>query len=317
MSDINIDDYCKNPAKYIGGLNQETANYYNGICEARNQVGEPSTGEKVGEAITMFIPNMIQGILTPDGLKLLSLFFGVKFTGKVLATSLLRILASPETVAVAGELAGGGATALVSNVTAITTAITEAAVESSIAMLASEIIAIIGQFVDFVEIAMIAFMILSVLIDAIDPCGLGKVMSGSDLVNISNNYNDKFRDSVIAGITRGQNVDGTPIYTDEYPVVFHLDNILFSEYKEKYKKKISLYTSEYFLKLKFNSYGQALDWNIPVDLLSLKDVDSVTSELSVIVTDNNFALYKIVKSNFFWILAFITLFILFILFVKF
>jgi len=54
-----------------------------------------------------------------------------------------------------------------------------------------------------------------------------------------------------------------------------------------------------------------------MELINKKDLEDTVSELSIIVTDNNVILFKIVKNNFVWILIFIVLFILFILFLKF
>jgi hypothetical protein len=320
MSQINIIDYCENSEKYVNKIeSQETINYYNSICDAREALkkGE-STGERVVTGLLELPFNMIMGLFTPEGLQMLSIIFGVPFVGNIFATNLLRTIGSESAVKIA-DSAGGlfGVGKYISNVTALTAAIGQAAERTVLETVTIAIIEAVGIVAEFVEGAMDLFLITSVIIDAIDPCGFNNILTGNQLIKLSSEYNKRFADKVISKINvKGQYVDGTPIYSNEYPVVYNVDNLLLSEQVQTYDIKLIEYKVKFFSKLKTNSNGEAINWDVDVDLLTKEHFNNTIENLSAMVTDNNAVIFKIVKSNFFWILSFITLFILFILFLK-
>lgn len=97
---VDFADYCKAPLNYQN-LPKSQRDYWDSLCQVTNVFSAFSNDnwkslgdeyEKLGKfGIKVFV-NMIQGIFSPAGLQMLSIFMGIDLTGKLALNLMYRAI---------------------------------------------------------------------------------------------------------------------------------------------------------------------------------------------------------------------------------
>lgn len=290
---VDIDGYCNDPSKYFN-LPEKTRDYYNNICTLRTSVSKSTSGidwSGVGNAIPTAMVGMLQGIFSPQGLEMISIFMGVDISGKLAMNAVLRAIArgaGPEVMDAAADMAAKEGASFVNN--AILTSVLSAAVEEgsaeAIALSAAKIAADAAETATGV---LMVVQLLTAVLDAWDPEGFGNALDGTSMTTINTNMNSAFVTSFLSSVTAGTDEFGNPINTVTWPVEYYADNVISSEKKDVYRGKYFLYVAEYLRNLTVNSDGNPIIWpkdtNAP--LINTSHFDQLSSRFSSVLANQN------------------------------
>ena len=278
---VSIEEYCKNPQEYQDSLPAETVAYYNDICKARKGVSNDwekrvkKMGDKawdgvkgVGEFIPQFLGQMIEGILTPDGLKMLAIFEGVSLTSKIALNAILRAIAKgvgDEVMEAAAELATEAGAEFVSNAI-LTTAISQAVEEGTAASLAFEITSMTAEAVSVVAMVFMIVQLLGMIFDAWDPEGYNKMLDADIMEDLIVKFDQVFEQKFLSGVTGFKDSVGRPMFANVWPIEYYADSMIMSDLPPgSTDVKQFDYHVQYFLHLQYNSDGYKIIWprNMP------------------------------------------------------
>jgi hypothetical protein len=198
----NISDYCKDKDS-CKDITEAQKKYYEQVCSKGDKNVDSLIAQqliKFGEKFGDFFKNLIMGMLSPEGLLILSGFYSIELTGnfifgamlkgslldKALVTNLEKFcLESGEKIS--SKAAIGYATTIINS--KLEKTIAEKLLFNSVKMLGSTISGIWN-------VANI-IMIMGTLVDVLwDPCSYNQIVSKEVLKEVSNNFNLVFTNKV-------------------------------------------------------------------------------------------------------------------------
>lgn len=239
MSEVNVHDYCQNPAKYAGNINPLLQKYFDSQCAANNDLAMmvfptqsfhlPRTNNEksmlkasgatsaVGDIIDdiswknfgdmidkilalLTSPQFLLGIGEFEGEK-----YGVKATISIL-TSLLRKGFSQGLIDGMSELAEKGAAESLINASLLLTGMLREGLEFGVSRFAASVLlkslAALVEFASMpvIEGLMMMFMIIGMLFDMWDPCGLNNYLDHDAMIDLTKKYNDAFKDALLTDL---------------------------------------------------------------------------------------------------------------------
>lgn len=293
---VDIDAYCSNPSKYTG-LPQNTRDYYDDICQLRSSLSSMGSTIKnmdwrgIGLAIPEGMINMLQGIFSPEGLKMISIFVGVDMTGKFGMNGILRVIASglgPEVMKEAGEIADKEG-AFFANNAIMSTVLSKAVQEGSIEASALTIAKVAMDMAETASGVLIIVQLLTAVLDTWDPKGFNNALNGGKMIENNMSMNNAFITQTLSNITVGKDEFGNPVNTVTWPVEFYADKMISGEKADEYELKLFRYQVEYKKSLTVNSNGDPIAWskdpNVP--LINPGHFDQLASRFSNILANKN------------------------------
>jgi hypothetical protein len=330
---VPIDKYCKDPSAYTTLLPDYTRKYYDSICKAQNQLNkDPSKGVQIGEAIASIPGNMVLSILTPKGLEMFGIFFGIQMTPKLIAGAILRVIAKgvgQPVLDFTAELAEEGGSFLASNVL-MSKYITDAVEEGSSAAAAAAAIEMITDALDVVGVILFIVQMLTAILDAIDPGGFGEQLDAKSLQEeIVDPMNQQFTEILLQNFSSITDEQGTRVVVIQWPVEYYADRLIS---KEKGNPPQSLCAgtnqecsydliqtkamAEYLSSLRFNSDGQPLIWKKGGNMLTESDIAKMADHIDYIFADQNVVVALWIKRWWIVILVVVVLLVIFILAIR-
>ena len=295
MTDLNPDKYCQNPAQYqeqlnnqIGGAN--TIAYYNSLCN--DMAKSKSSMDNIIDGLKNFKPsangllddakyigeklgNVLTGILSPEGLEVLSIFFGVKILAKniykglayMITTNITGRITEEVTEKIGQQVGEEVSEHIASTIVArITAEVVERAIQESTMMM---VLNLVAAGAEEVMAVFDIIQIIGMVLDMIDPDGYSQeITSGgsesllgdksNQLQMINDTFNQGFTDSYLSSFKVGTDRSGRPIYGNIWPIEFYATNLLSLENDPKFKKNMTLYIATYFKCLKFTNDGKPI-----------------------------------------------------------
>lgn len=320
MANVSIDKYCADPQEYTNSLPQATKDYYNSICVAKSNISNSwkEQTEKLGLTIVEFPFTMLQSILSPEGLKLLSIFVGVDLTGKAALNGIYRTIASgigPEVMEAATEMAAETGASFVNNAI-LTSVLANAIEEGTFAARAFMITSMIAEMASATMTILTIVQILGAIIDAWDPEGYGNELDADTLDIIVDGFNDQFMTTFLSDVTSGKDEFGRPTKYNVWPVEFYADYIIGDAKKDVYDKKMFLYMTEYLQNLKVNSDGDAIAWPTNTELIKPSVFDQYANQYSMIIADKNTIVANWVRKYWLILLTIAIIIVIILLFLK-
>lgn len=307
---MDIDKYCQNPSRY--SLPKETKDYYDQVCLSRKSFAKhnkevrewlakhgKSIGQKgiaFGEFSVMMINNMFQGMLSPQGLEYMGIFFGIdmgmKVMGTIMLRSLLKGLASEvweNAVAMATEKG-----AMFVSSTVMATALAKGAEESATAMAIKNISEGVSKAIDKITYILMIVQFLGVILDAMDRQGYGKQLDASMLDYIGEQYDQLFTQKFLQVYVVGKDAFGRDLHYAHWPVEYsgisleaYINQVLSKEDQDKYQLKYYQYIIEYVESLKINSDGYSICWPQGGKLITEDEFFTYVDSFSMILADRN------------------------------
>jgi len=322
---VEIDQYCKNPYEYSSSLPQETIDYYDNICEARSKVDTSSPDwNALGETFENLPAEFIEGILSPEGLAILSMFMGVELASEVALNAMYRSIAKgvgEEVMAVAAELAIEEGTTLLT-VPFINNAIMCKVLTSAVEAGTTEAFAF--GFLKLVSagatIAMSIFnilLILALILDSWDPSGYNQMLDADILDEIVRQFDLLFVTNTMPNIIVGNDEFGRPIYVSSWPFEYYADYTISTEKSDEYDVKSFEYNIEYLSNLKYNSEGKVICYgNQQKMLIDSPMVERAAAKFSLVLADQNTVVAGWIYKYWPLLLLLFILIVLFLVFVR-
>jgi len=299
--------------KVCENLDEDLKKSWDEFCKSEGKKGT-KLGIDAGLAIPNTVLNVVKGFFTPEGIKMLAEFIGVETVGKLTMNGMLRGIAQfsgTSAYKVAAEQATTEGAWVVNNAM-LSSALAEGLEEATFARAAFNFSKFVGRSVGRLWNGLMIVQLLTAVVDVWDPAGYNQEISAEVLEKITNKCNDGFKDNILKGFIVGRDVNNNPIYERKWPVEFHLDNILASEFdKEEEQVERIKHSLEYVNNLKFNVYGEKIkDKKDDVALLKPSDFKRATNEYLLMLSDNNTVFTNFLKKYWPVLLSLVILFII-------
>ena len=232
------------------------------ICDATGKVDSAGRGiadqwKNIGNIVGIVgdaIPDMIKGILTPEGIEILATqHYANKAISEALQKQFLEnFLKNYLLEEKIGQYAAG----------------------SVIGTFMKDLSVTIVDAASTIVGGVLVVSQLLMLMDLWDPCDLNAQIDSVSLTLITDNYNKIFRELFLAGYQSATKPDGTKIFQTGYPIEYAGDNLLLqltlnSQKCDYYNRLTSDLISGYILSLQVNSDGYVVDWTSPEAMAAL------------------------------------------------
>ncbi len=330
---VPIDKYCKDPSAYTTILPDDTRRYYDSICKAQNQLNTgPSKGVQIGEAIASIPGNMILGMLTPAGLQMFGIFYGIEMAPKLVAGAILRVISrglGQDFIDFTEQLVREEGSYLASNVL-MSKFISEAAEEGSAAASAVAAIELITDALDVVGVVLFIVQMLTGILDAIDPAGFGEQLDAKTLQeSIVDPMNKQFTEILLKNFSTVTSIFGTSVVVAKWPIEYYADNLISKEKGNPSQTLCSVTNqkcsydliqgqalAEYLSNLRFNSNGEPLIWPKGGNMLTESDIAKLADHVDYILADQNVVVALWIKRWWIVIIVVVVLLVIFILAIR-
>lgn len=316
---VSIDNYCKNPSLYSKKLTTNQKTFYDNICNTRKQLN--LNWSKLGTSVASFPADMLNSMLSPEGLKMLSIFMGIDLSGKIAMSAILRTISTSvgeEVMKTASALATEKGSFFISN-SLLTSVLSEAVEEGSIASKALMVTEMISEGAGEIMGILTIVQFLGAIFDSWDPNGYGNELNAESLDIINNQFNIKFMQKFLSTVSAGNDEFGNPIFYSSWPVEYYADPIIANEKKNIYQKKFFEYTTEYLQNLTVNSNGETIYWG-PIDsdhnIITPNWFENYAKKYSDVLADKNTVVSNWINKYLLLILVIFVITILFLLFIK-
>lgn len=293
---VEIDQYCKNPYEYSSSLPQETIDYYNSVCEARSKVDTSSPDwNALGETFKNLPAEFVEGILSPEGIAILSGFMGVELASEVALNAMYKSIArgiGPEVMAVASKLAIEEGTTLLTvpfiNNAIMCKVLTSAVEAGTTEALAFGFLKLISTGASIVTSIFNIVMILALILDSWDPAGYNQMLDADILDEIVRQFNLNFQLTLMSNFVIGNDEFGRPVYVAVWPIEYYADYTISSEKLDVYDVKSFEYNIEYLSNLKYNSVGKLICYGKQQKtLIDSPMVEKAAARFSMVLADKN------------------------------
>lgn len=273
---VSPDQYCKNPSAYKNtpGITDTTRQYWDKYCALKKELAQGNVDPKsLRKALPQALQEFIAGIISPQGLAMLSIVYGFKITyrsvkavvGNILKNGLDEdILKAAQTFVEAGgdeAIANGGAIfmGLGRDMYYLDIKVAEKAGYSGGNYAVARIFESLEEIGETFEIVFAIAMLLGMIFDAYDPCDLQTQLTAEALQEFNTNFNDEFRSVVLQQLETVQDSYGDVIETAVWPIEYYADaSALIPFIDDKYKTMEQNYMYAYLNSLNFNSCGMPI-----------------------------------------------------------
>jgi hypothetical protein len=309
----SISEYCSNPSQYVNSYPPETISYWNNICkdqkngqkEILNDIdklaGIAAKESKAGlYVLGDALINMITGMLTPEGLKMLGIFFGVDFGVKTLYKLLLKTVKNYISRGITEEITD--LSAKVSAEAAIDAASSNAAVMASElagemgSVLAGEqgVVWVLETLGDVFAGIMNVFMLLqlvTMIFEAWDPCKYNVQLSKVSIDEFTSSFNKMYRENGVVAYNSFTDVYGRTEYLNVWPIDYTATQFLLDIHTNKeYKLAYTRYTAQYLSSLRVNSIGDPIylpNGGVTISQMNSSHWRDMEMQLSNVFADGN------------------------------
>ncbi len=266
---MNVFQYCKDPQRTLLQLTPSERkalklDKYNDICDVINKANKDYKAKLRNEETRTapeYIDNIIEGLVSSQGLALIMADIGVDYAGKAFVQALYKGLArgvSAQLYKAAVLEAAKHASIHMSRaiiVSAVNNAVQSAAL-AAVTNAAARAISI-GSSIAGIAFAIVQFV--GGILDMIDYMGYSRQMDGETMNIMNDRFNEQFADTFLSSLRMRQDKFGVPIAYKGYPIEYRLNlDLLKSHSQEDTNLKIFLYSLDYFNNLKYNSIGQQI-----------------------------------------------------------
>ena len=266
---MNVFQYCKDPQRTLLQLTPSERkalklDKYNDICDVINKANKDYKAKLRNEEVRTapeYIDNIIEGLVSPQGLALIMADIGVDYAGKAFVQALYKGLArgvSAQLYKAAVLEAAKHASIHMSRaiiVSSVNSAVQSAAL-AAVTNAAARAISI-GSSIAGIAFAIIQFV--GGILDMIDYMGYSRQMDGETMNIMNDRFNEQFADTFLSSLRMRQDKFGVPIAYKGYPIEYRLNlDLLKSHSREDTDLKVFLYSLDYFNNLKYNSIGQQI-----------------------------------------------------------
>jgi len=249
-----IDKFCCNPSSVQ--VSPETANYYRRICDARKAAKDQwdSLLDQFGSAIVSLPIDFVLGIFSPEGLEMIGLTLGIELGSKIALNAMLRSIAAgvgKEVLESASILAAKEGALWVNNMI-LTTVLTNAVKEGSLAALSFRLTNILSKTLGRLNGILAVVQLLSMVLDSWDPYGYGQELNAAAMKELEKQFNQAFRSAFVNQVAIGQDELGRPVYPTDWPIIFTVPT-------ESDGDKLWDYVVDYLSSLEYNSDGYKIE----------------------------------------------------------
>jgi hypothetical protein len=339
MSD-SLTDYCKNPSKYAKVYTQDNINLYNDICKLINGIDQIGFSIKelaglignnidgIADVLLRSMQNLIVGIFSPNGLKMLAEFKGVNLGIKYIYKILLKRATVLLSNGIMKDLLAGAINETVKESVAIacvnTAAICTVVTDDIVAFIAKEskilrFLAALGPIGEIAEIAQLIVQLVGLIFDTWDPCHYNDELDYIAVNNFTDAFNTAYRQSSMMAYNSFTDSYNNTGYLTIWPIEYTATRFLLDDYTSpEYITKNTKYTAQYLQSLKINSLGEPI--YIPNGGMCVTDLDSshfqkIANQLSLILAEGNTVSANFIKKYWPVFLILVFLFLIFIFFI--
>jgi len=273
---VNPDDYCNDPSKYVKILKDNTIKSWDQFCDAKKASKDKNTGvtsiEDIGKAVPGAILKMIQSMLTPEGLGILGLYFGVNLAVKAIYSRMVETIAlniSKELSKAGAKMIADGLSEAAVNMSTIFVSMIEKFFFEELAIgglyACKLFLTAIGWFgeyaIPFIGDAMLLFQLLGMIFDGWDPCNLSFQLDNKVISEFNNNFDKVFRENILRPLTSVTDAYGNVYFFDLWPIEFYADNsFLVNDKPDVYGPMLATFMTKWLCSQRTNSYGQPIAW---------------------------------------------------------
>jgi hypothetical protein len=260
------------------------------------------------------------------GLEMLSIFMGVDLTGKIMLNGAYRLIArgagldigklAAEQAAEKGMEEGSG---LFIDNAMMNTLLAEAIEQGTKSAIALATVEFIADSVSVILLIQAIVMLIGMILDAWDPHGFNKMLTGDDLTQMSNTFNAEFENIVLSSMVRTKGAFGNPITMSQWPIEYYADNFLGGEngsHDDKYwiNRRVS-HILDYTFALKMNSNGYDIIWP-KGNQIGQKSFDTIGDSIAMVMSDGNSVVGHWLAKYWIAILIILVAILIFILFLR-
>lgn len=322
---VNPDDYCNDPSKYVNILKEDTIKSWNQFCDAKKASKDKNTGgtsiDDIGKAIPGALEKMVESMISPEGIAMLSVYMGVNLAAKKLyskiASSIAEELSERMSEAIAKMAADGVSSAAINAATIFVRvfssnfALKELGDAGLYAVkLMVDGIGWIGEVaIPFLGEAMMLFQLLGMIFDGWDPCNLNFQLDSETISTFNNSFDNVFRQNILRSLTSVTDTYGNLYFFDLWPIEFYADNsILLTEKSDIYDPMLTTFMAKWLCSQQTNSYGQPIAWPTEGKLIDNSVLAQFERSAVLDFTNNN----KVIAN---WAIRFMPIILLIIFFI--
>jgi hypothetical protein len=273
---ISPNEYCDHPQDYKNspGLTDETRRYWDHYCAIRKQMNTADAGfwnwNSMREAVPATLLGFINGICSPRGMEILGVIMGAKVTYRSMKAAVGNIIKrglSEDAIKTAEIFASRGGDEAIANGGSIMFGIGRDLmfVDVKIAeelgytggrYAASALFRGLDMLFDFADEAFIIIMVISMVLDAWDPCNLNSMLDDKALDLYGNMFDQKFRETLLSELDSTVDSYGTTILSATWPIEYYAEKSALLPLKKDYYDSIQQNLMfAYLNSLSFNSCG--------------------------------------------------------------
>jgi hypothetical protein len=338
---MSFKEYCKNPSAYSKIYTKETIDYYNSICSSNNSSSTllydikslaGLTGTEIEGASSVLLKafsNMVLGLFTPEGMKMLGIFFGIDFAIKnIYSIVLKRLVYSLASGTLKSEL-----TATVTKVaedriidfaSCNTSAICSVVTKEVISVVAEDfgllrVLAGAGPFVEELVGVIFIIQLIGMVFDSSDPCHYNDQMTADDLNNFTNAFNKAFRESGIVAYDSITDSYGNTEYLNIWPIEYTATKFILNDQEsDEYTALFTKHMAQYLSSLRINSLGESIfvpNGGILLNQLEDSHFKQLENKLASVLSDGNTVVANFIKKYWPAFLIFFFLLLIFLLYI--
>jgi hypothetical protein len=266
----------------------------------------------------------IEGVLSPEGIKILSIFMGVELGSELALNFLYRSIAKgvgEHVMLAAAKMALEQGTTKLGiefiNNAIMTKVLTTAVQDTGYLVYTFYALKGLATAASFLMSVWTIVMIIAFILDVWDPLGLNEMIDADIVDKIIDQMNEKFSSTFLSSVAIGTDEFGRPIHGSLWPVEYYADNIIANEKKEEYNIKMWEYIVEYLSELKYNSEGQLICYGEEQKtLINNPMIEQAAKKWSVVLSDQNTVVSNWIYRLWPILIVILFLIIIFLLFIK-
>lgn len=280
---MNVFQYCKDPQRTLLQLTPSERktldlDKYNDLCDVINKANIDYKAKLKNEetkTVPEYISAIVNGLISPEGLKLIMADVAVDYAGKAFVQALYRGLArgvSANLYKAAVTQAARQASIHMSRAIVVS-AVNSAVQSATVAAMANAAARAISVGSSIVGIGFAIVQVIGGVLDMIDYMGYSRQMNGQSMDLVNERFNEEFADTFLSSLRMRQDKFGVPIAYKGYPIEYRYNIDLMQSFSPDYVNlKIFLYSLEYLNNLKYNSIGQQILTSSEIKALPGKDI---------------------------------------------
>ena len=308
-----ITEYCANPSDYVNLYPLETISYFNNICKTIKN-GQNDTKTDIAKiagltwdkdkkflkgaygVLMKALSNMIMSLVSPEGIKMISIFLGVDFGVKTLYKLISNYFAKGLTDDLIDLSAKVSADAAIDVASANVAVITSELAGEMGGVLAKgtgigRVLEGIGWLVGGVMDIFMILQVMSMVFAAWDPCHYNTKLDKKSMEKFTTSFNKMYRENGVIAYNSFTDAYGKTEYLNIWPIEFTGTKFLLDIHTSKeYKLEYTRYTARYLASLRINSLGEPIylpNGGISIYQLNQAHWQEMEQEISNFFADGN------------------------------